>query len=47
MFEGTLILATVLQRFTLRLPEDHQEPIAQAQISLHPKNGLRLILEPR
>ena len=47
MFEGTLILAAILQRFTLRLPEDHQEPVMEAQISLHPKNGLHLILDSR
>ena len=47
MLEGTLILAAVLQRFSLRLPEDHQEPVAQAQISLHPRDGLELTLERR
>jgi len=47
MFEGTLILATVLQRLNLRLPEGREEPIPEAQISLHPRGGLRLKLEPR
>ena len=47
MLEGTLILATVLQRFSLRLPSDFEEPVLEAQISLHPRDGLTLKLEPR
>ena len=47
MLEGTLILATILQRFSLRLPAEFQEPVPEAQISLHPRDGLTLKLEPR
>jgi cytochrome P450 len=47
MMEGVLVLATLLQRCRLRLADDQGEPELEAQISLHPKHGVRLRLEPR
>ena len=47
MLEGTLILATVLQRYCLRLSDDFVDPVPEAQISLHPRGGLRLMIAPR
>jgi cytochrome P450 len=45
MMEGPLILATIAQRYRLRLVEGHiVEP--QSKITLWPKNGLRMTLEP-
>jgi cytochrome P450 len=46
LFEGTLILATILQHFHLRRTKVG-EPLHEAQISLHPKGGLRVTIEPR
>ena len=46
LFEGTLILATILQHFHLRRTKGG-EPLHEAQISLHPKGGLRVTIEPR
>jgi cytochrome P450 len=46
LFEGALILATILQRFHLRHAAVG-EPEQEAQISLHPKGGLKVTLEPR
>ncbi len=47
LLEGTLILATLLGRFSLRLAEGQGEPEQEAQISLHPRGGVRLHLSPR
>lgn len=47
LLEGTLILATLLQRFSLRLGRDQGEVELEAQVSLHPKGGLQMHLEPR
>ena len=47
LFEGTLILATLLRRFHLVLSHDQGPPELEAQISLHPKGGLRVKLQPR
>jgi cytochrome P450 len=46
-FEGTLILATLLQRFSLSLRGDQGEPEQEAQVSLHPKGGLQITLQRR
>jgi cytochrome P450 len=46
LFEGTLVLATILQQFHLRRSK-RGEPEQEAQISLHPKGGLRVTLDPR
>jgi cytochrome P450 len=46
LFEGTLVLATILQQFHLRRDET-AEPALEAQISLHPQGGLQVTLEPR
>ena len=46
LFEGTLIMATILQQFHLRRSET-TEPEHEAQISLHPQGGLKVTLEPR
>ncbi|HEX7199402.1 MAG TPA: cytochrome P450, partial [Dongiaceae bacterium] len=46
MAEAQVILATVAQRYRLRLAGDHAvEPIGL--VTLRPKNGLRVTLEPR
>jgi cytochrome P450 len=46
MMEARLILATIAQRFDLRLaPGPRVEP--EAMVTLRPKRGLRMILEPR
>jgi cytochrome P450 len=46
MMEATLLLATIAQRFRLRLaPNQRIEPLAS--ITLRPKNGIRLELEER
>jgi cytochrome P450 len=45
--EMTLILATLLQRFTLRPAPGQGEPENRVQVTLRPKGGLQLVLEPR
>ena len=46
MMEATLLLATIAQRFRLRLtPNQRIEPLAS--ITLRPKNGIRVVLEER
>jgi cytochrome P450 len=47
MMEGTLILATIFQRFRVSLAAGQGDPGAEAQVSLHPRGPLRLRLEPR
>jgi cytochrome P450 len=47
MVEGALVLATILKRFRLRLLEGAPEPVIEAQVSLHPRGGLRLLVERR
>ena len=44
--EATLILATLAQRFRLRLAPGPEIEL-QARITLRPKGGMRMILEPR
>lgn len=44
--EGILCLATLAQRFKLRLPEKHQVEI-ECRLTLRPKDGLPMILEKR
>lgn len=46
MMEAVLALATLLQQHELRLADDQGEPVMEAQISLHPKSGVRMRLEP-
>jgi Cytochrome P450 len=46
MMEATLLLATIAQRFRMRLaPNQRVKPLAS--ITLRPKNGIRVKLEPR
>ncbi|MEQ8790156.1 MAG: cytochrome P450 [Pirellulaceae bacterium] len=47
MMEGALVLTTLLQHLQLSLADDQHEPELEAQISLHPKHGVRLNLQPR
>jgi cytochrome P450 len=44
MLEATLVLATLLQAHELQLADGQGEPELEAQISLHPKAGLRMRL---
>ncbi len=46
MLEGIMVLATLLSRCRL-LPEGSDEVVMEAQISLHPRGGLPMRLEPR
>jgi cytochrome P450 len=46
MMEATLLLATIAQRFRMPLaPNQRVKPLAS--ITLRPKNGIRVKLEPR
>jgi cytochrome P450 len=45
--EAQLILASILQRFELSLPPGQPEPVMEAQVSLHPKGGLDLMVTRR
>lgn len=45
MMEATLALACLLKRFRVRLPDPSKEAEMEAQVSLHPKGGLRVALE--
>jgi cytochrome P450 len=47
MMEGTLVLAELVRRFELELPEPSFEPELENQLSLHPRNGLRIRVKPR
>lgn len=42
--EGPLVLAEMVRRFDFRLIESSSEPELETQLSLHPRNGLRLNL---
>jgi cytochrome P450 len=42
MMEGPLVLADMVRRFDFRLMETSAEPELETQLSLHPRNGLRL-----
>jgi cytochrome P450 len=44
MMEGTLILASLLQRFTLALAPGQGEPGLVQQITLQPRGGVRVVL---
>ncbi|HZF50769.1 MAG TPA: cytochrome P450 [Polyangiaceae bacterium] len=44
MMEGTLALACLLKRFRVGLPDPSKEAEMEAQVSLHPKGGLRVTL---
>lgn len=46
MTEASLILATIAQRFKLRFVEDQQIAL-KARITLRPRDGIKLIVEPR
>src|SRR5262249_21782943 len=46
LMEATLVLATIAQRFRLRLMASHRvEPLAS--ITLRPRHGVRVLLEKR
>lgn len=45
--EATLILAALTQRYKLRLPPGHPPVEPLALITLQPRNGLRMVIEPR
>lgn len=47
MMEGPLVLAEMVRRFDFRLIESSVEPELETQLSLHPRNGLRLQLSRR
>ena len=47
MLEGVLVLAAVLQKYHVALAADQAEPELEAQISLHPKDGIRVVMTPR
>ncbi|MDF2717148.1 MAG: cytochrome [Paenibacillus sp.] len=47
MMEAALIIATVGQRFKLRLAEDHPPVELEPLVTLRPKNGLRMSVEAR
>ncbi len=47
MMEGTLVLAELIRRFELELPEPSFEPELENQLTLHPRNGLRLRVKLR
>jgi cytochrome P450 len=44
MMEGPLVMAEMVRRFDFRLIESSREPELETQLSLHPRNGLRLVL---
>jgi cytochrome P450 len=44
--EGTLLLATLAQRWKLRLVPGHPVEV-QPKITLRPKHGMRMVVEPR
>jgi hypothetical protein len=45
--EMTLILAMLLQRFSLRPAPGQQQPGIRMQVTLRPLGGLHLVLTPR
>lgn len=45
--EMTLVLAMLLQRFTLRLAPGQTQPAIELQVIVKPKGGLQLVLEKR
>jgi cytochrome P450 len=47
MIEATLILATILQRYQLSLAAGQGQPEMVAQISLHPRDAVRLTIAKR
>ncbi len=46
MIEGTLILASLLQRFRMEPAQDQGDPELEWQLSLHPKSGIKLAMYP-
>jgi cytochrome P450 len=44
MMEGTLVLATLLQRCRVECPPGSALPEKEWQLSLHPKGGVRLTI---
>jgi cytochrome P450 len=46
MMEGTLALARLLQRVRVGLKDPSKEVEMEAQVSLHPKGGLRVTVDP-
>lgn len=47
LMEGTLVLAELIRRFDIQLTDPSFEPELENQLSLHPRNGLRLRLKRR
>ncbi len=47
LLEAPRVLARVLRRYKLSIPEGAPPIAMEAQVSLHPKGGLRLAIEPR
>ena len=47
MLEGVLVLAALLQKYQLRLAEGQGAPEVEAEVSLHPKHGVRVVMSPR
>jgi cytochrome P450 len=44
--EGALVMATIAQRFKMRLAPDHPVEL-NPLVTLRPKHGMRMILENR
>lgn len=47
LMEGTLVLATLVRRFWLELAADQSDLQLEAQVSLHPKGGIKMNIVPR
>jgi len=47
MMEGVLVLATILRRHSVVWDNAQPDPVAEAQVSLHPRGGLQLQLTRR
>ncbi|MCO6458667.1 MAG: cytochrome P450, partial [Pirellulaceae bacterium] len=47
LMEGPLVLAELVRQFDVQLAEPNQTPELETQLSLHPRNGLRLRLTRR
>lgn len=47
IMEATLVLATIVQHYSIELVPDHHKVEAEPLITLRPKNGLRMIVKRR
>lgn len=47
LMEAQLILASILQRYHLSLPAGQPDPVMETQVSLHPKDGLQVVVRAR